>query len=65
VESADTAPTGGSTAVFEELNKRLELQLTAWHEIQSKDLAAMNAAILKANIPAIAPAAEKEDKAGK
>jgi photosystem II stability/assembly factor-like uncharacterized protein len=65
VESADTAPTGGSTAVFEELNKRLELQLTAWHEIQSKDLAALNAAILKANIPAIAPAAEKEDKAGK
>jgi photosystem II stability/assembly factor-like uncharacterized protein len=65
VESADTAPTGGSTAVFDELNKRLELQLTAWHEIQSKDLAALNAAILKANIPAIAPAAEKEDKAGK
>lgn len=65
VESADTAPTGGSTAVFEELNKRLDLQLSAWHEIQSKDLAALNAAILKANIPAIAPAAEKEDKAGK
>jgi hypothetical protein len=65
VESADTAPTGGSTAVFDELNKRLELQLTAWHEIQSKDLAALNAAILKANIPAIAPTAEKEDKAGK
>jgi hypothetical protein len=59
VESADTAPTIASLAVFDELNSRLEVQLAAWHEIQSKDLAALNAAIQKANIPAIAPAAEK------
>jgi hypothetical protein len=39
--------------------------LAAWHEIQSKDLAALNAAIQKANIPAIAPAAEKQEKTEK
>lgn len=59
VESADTAPTAASTTVFEELNKRLEVQLAAWHEIQSKDLAELNAEIQKAKIPTIAPAAEK------
>ena len=65
VESADTAPTAASFTVYDELNKRLEVQLAAWHEIQSKDLGALNAAIQKANIPAIAPAAEKQDKGGK
>jgi photosystem II stability/assembly factor-like uncharacterized protein len=65
VESADTAPTAASFAVYDELNSRLETQLAAWHEIQSKDLVALNAAIQKANIPAIAPAAEKTEKEGK
>jgi photosystem II stability/assembly factor-like uncharacterized protein len=65
VESADFAPTAASYVVFDDLNARLEVQLAAWHEIQSKDLAALNAAIQKANIPAIAPAAEKPDKAEK
>jgi hypothetical protein len=65
VESADTAPTGASSAVYDELNTRLEAQLAAWHELQSKDLAALNAAIQKANIPAIAPAAEKQEKSEK
>ena len=65
VESADTAPTAASFTVFDELNSRLETQLAAWHEIQSKDLAALNAAIQKANIPAIAPAAEKPEKGEK
>jgi len=65
VESADTAPTAASTAVYEELNTRLEAQLAAWHEIQSKDLVALNAAVQKANIPAIAPAAEKQEKTEK
>ena len=65
VESADTAPTAAALTVYEELNKRLEVQLAAWHEIQSKDLAALNAEIQKANIPAIAPAAEKQEKADK
>jgi hypothetical protein len=65
VESADTAPTAASYTVFDELNSRLEVQLAAWQEIQSKDLSALNAAIQKANIPAIAPAAEKPEKGEK
>ncbi|HKV23354.1 MAG TPA: hypothetical protein VJN93_02075 [Candidatus Acidoferrum sp.] len=59
VESADTAPTAGSTAVFEVLNKRLDAELSEWHELQSRDLAALNSAIQKAHIEPIAPAAEK------
>jgi hypothetical protein len=65
VESADTAPTAAASTVYEELNKRLEVQLAGWHEIQSKDLAALNSVIQKANIPAIAPASEKQEKAEK
>jgi len=59
VESADAAPTAQSYVVYEELNGRLETQLAAWREIQSKDLAALNELIKKNNIPAIAPAVEK------
>ncbi|HEY6945165.1 MAG TPA: hypothetical protein VI431_08490, partial [Candidatus Acidoferrum sp.] len=59
VESADTAPTAQSYVVFDELNGRLETQLTAWHEIQSKDLVALNELMKKNNVEAIAPAAEK------
>jgi photosystem II stability/assembly factor-like uncharacterized protein/DNA-binding FrmR family transcriptional regulator len=59
VESADTPPTAASFVVFDELHGRLETQLTAWREIQAKDLAALNALIQKNNIPAIAPTAEK------
>jgi len=61
VESADNAPTAASFTVFEELNSRLDVQLAAWRDIQSKDLAALNALILKTSIPAIAPAAEKAE----
>jgi len=59
VESADAAPTAQSYTVFDELNGRLETQLAAWRDVQSKDLAALNALIQKNNIPAIAPVAEK------
>src|SRR5260370_29658835 len=59
VESADAAPTAQSYTVFDELNGRLETQLAAWRDVQSKDLAALNALIEKNNIPAIAPATEK------
>jgi len=68
VESADAAPTAQSYVVFDELNGRLEPQLAAWREIQSKDLAALNDLMKKNNVPAIAPAAEKpkdaEEKSG-
>jgi hypothetical protein len=59
VESADAPPTAACFVVFEEVNRRLEAQLAAWQEIQSKDLASFNGLIQKSNIPAIAPAAEK------
>jgi hypothetical protein len=59
VESADAPPTAASYAVFEEVNHRLESQLAAWQEIQSRELASLNALIHQNNIPAIAPAAEK------
>ena len=59
VESADTAPTAQSYAVYDELNGRLEPQLAAWRELQSKDLAAFNDLMKKNNVPAVAPAAER------
>ena len=59
VESADTAPTAQSYVVYDELNSRLETQLAAWREIQSKDLTALNELIKKSKIEAIAPATEK------
>ena len=59
VESADTAPTAQSYVVFDALNAKLEPQLTAWHDIQSKELAALNELMKKNNVEAIAPAVEK------
>ncbi|MBA0084942.1 MAG: hypothetical protein HRJ53_08100 [Acidobacteria bacterium Pan2503] len=59
VESGDAAPTSQSYAVFDELSGRLETQVTAWREIQAKDLVALNDLIKKNNIEAIAPATEK------
>ncbi|PYT92622.1 MAG: glycosyl hydrolase [Acidobacteria bacterium] len=59
VESADVAPTAQSYVVFDELNARLETQLAAWRDVQSKDLAALNELMKKSNVEAIAPAAEK------
>jgi hypothetical protein len=59
VESADTAPTAQSSVVFDELNGKLEAQLTIWREIQSKDLVALNDLMKKNNVEAIAPATEK------
>jgi len=59
VESADTAPTAQSFTVYDELNMKLETQLAAWHELRSKDLAALNDLIEKNKIAPIAPAAEK------
>ncbi len=60
VESADTPPIAASYTVFEEVNRRLESQLAEWQEMQSKDLISLNALMQKNNIPAIAPAAEKQ-----
>jgi hypothetical protein len=59
VESADAAPTAQSYVVLDELNVRLETQLAAWHDVQAKELAALNELMKKNNVEAIAPAAEK------
>ncbi len=59
VESADAAPTAQSYMVFDELNARLETQLAAWREVESKELVALNELMRKNNVEAIAPATEK------
>jgi photosystem II stability/assembly factor-like uncharacterized protein len=55
VDSADTAPTAAEAAVFADLDQRLEVQLTKWREILSKDLPALNESMRKDKIPAVAP----------
>jgi len=64
VESADAAPTAQCYVVFDELNGRLEPQLSAWRDLQSKDLAAFNDLVKKNNVPPVAPAAQKSDEGG-
>jgi len=58
VESAATAPTKQSGVVYDLLVERLKAQLSAWQEIQAKDLAALNELIQKQSIAPIAPATE-------
>jgi hypothetical protein len=60
VESADAAPTAQAYVVFEELNGRLEKQLAAWGDVQSKELRELNELILKSNVPVIGLAAKSE-----
>jgi len=62
VESADAAPTAQSYVVFDELNSRLEPQLVAWRDLQSKDLVDFNDLMKKNNVPPVAPAAQKSDE---
>jgi len=58
-DSADAAPTEGELAVFAELDKQLEAQLTAWREVLAKDLVALNESMRKSNVPSVAPAATR------
>ena len=60
VESADTAPPKQCGVVYDVLLERLKVQLSAWQEIQSKDLAALNELIQKSKIAPIAPATEQK-----
>jgi hypothetical protein len=57
VDSADTAPTAAETAVFLDLEQRLEARLAKWREILAKDLPALNDSMRKNNVPLVAPAA--------
>jgi photosystem II stability/assembly factor-like uncharacterized protein len=61
VNSADAAPTQASYEVFQELNARLEEQLTKWNEVKEKDLAAFNDQVQRANIPVVMVVAPKKD----
>jgi hypothetical protein len=60
VESADTAPTQQSVAVFDLLSKQLDAALAQWHQILSADVPALNQAIRNANLPAISVASGAE-----
>jgi hypothetical protein len=57
VDSADAAPTAAEAAVFADLDQRLEVQLTKWREVLSKDLVVLNDSMRKNNVPLVAPAA--------
>jgi hypothetical protein len=53
VESADTAPTRQSYAVFEELNQQLDAQLGKWKQIVARDIPALNDLIRTQSVPVI------------
>jgi hypothetical protein len=55
VASAEGAPTQQSYQVYDELNKQLDSSLSKWKQIESSDVAAFNAAVQKANLPAVIP----------
>lgn len=57
VDSADNAPTKAEGEVFDELDQRLEAQLSKWREVVAKDLPVFNANMQKNNIAIVAPAA--------
>ncbi|MGH9433261.1 MAG: glycosyl hydrolase, partial [Terriglobia bacterium] len=50
VDSADTAPTVQSYTVYQLLRQQLDVQLTTWKDIQTKDMAALNALARKSKI---------------
>ena len=53
VTDSDTAPTQAALDRFADLNGQLEGLMAKWHEIESRDLPALNELIRKANVPAI------------
>ena len=53
LDTADAAPTTQQAAMFVELNKALEEQLSAWGQLKSKDIPALNEQLKKAGLPGI------------
>jgi hypothetical protein len=53
LDSADAAPTTQQVAMYADLNKSLQQQLSAWKQIKSSELAALNEQLKKAGLPAI------------
>jgi photosystem II stability/assembly factor-like uncharacterized protein len=56
MEQSDNAPTAADTAAYNDLSSKVMKLADEWKEIKAKDLAALNAQIRKAEIPAIAAA---------
>ena len=53
LDTSDAAPTQQQTAMFEELDKALAEQLSAWDQVKSKDIPALNEQLKKAKLPEI------------
>ena len=53
VDYAEGAPTQQSAAVFDQLSKQLDASLAKWKQLESSDVAAFNATVQKANLPAV------------
>jgi photosystem II stability/assembly factor-like uncharacterized protein len=53
LDTADAAPTTQQVAMFGELDKALEEQLSAWGQLRSKDIPALNEQLKKAGLPLI------------
>jgi hypothetical protein len=64
VESAEAPPTEQEGAVFDDLASQAEALMARWRDVAEKELAALNAAMQKENIPAIAPAPAGSKAAG-
>jgi hypothetical protein len=53
LDTADAAPTTQQVAMFGELEKALEEQLSAWAELKAKDIPALNDQLKKSGLPPI------------
>ncbi|MBZ5614830.1 MAG: glycoside hydrolase [Acidobacteriia bacterium] len=53
LDTADAAPATQQTAMFVELEKALEQQLSAWGQLKSKDIPELNEQLKKAGLPPI------------
>jgi len=53
LDTADAAPTTQQAAMFVELEKALEEQLSAWEQLKSKDIPELNKELKKAGLPQI------------
>jgi hypothetical protein len=53
LDSADAAPTAQQAAMFGELTKALEEQLSGWAQLKAKDIPELNEKLKKAGLPLI------------
>jgi hypothetical protein len=53
LDTADAAPTTQQVAMFGELDKALDEQLSAWAQLRAKDIPALNDQLKKAGLPPI------------